>query len=64
MIAPIRIHPMDTEAEVRARHAQIEARLEELGADQVRSMLGHGLPEGWGPIVLAWLKGDRLQKDA
>jgi hypothetical protein len=60
-IDPIRIHASDDAAAIRYRHAQIEGRLNELGDDQVRSMLATGgLPTGWNPIIHAWLAGDRL----
>ena len=60
-IDPIRIHASDDLATMRSRHAEIEARLNELGEDRVRSMLSSGgLPTNWNAIIHAWLAGDRL----
>lgn len=59
-IEPIRIHHADTEADVLARHEQIERRLDELGAETVKSMIGHGFPTTWNPIITAWLNGGRV----
>lgn len=52
----IRIHPPDDDWRASVRQSEIVARLDELGADQVRMLIGHGLPEVWTPIILAWLK--------
>ena len=57
---PIRIRAQDSEAEARKRHADIEQVLDYHGAEQVRSMVGHGFPTNWNPIITAWLNGDRL----
>ena len=59
-MAMIRIRHQDDDDEAYARHKQIEEKLEEHGADAVRAMLGHGFPTEWNPIIIAWLKGDRL----
>jgi len=56
----IQIRSQDSEAEARKRHAEIEKRLDELGAEQVRALFGHGLPTEWNPIITAWLNGGRL----
>jgi hypothetical protein len=61
MIDPIRIHHEDDEKRVYERHRQIEARLEHFGADNVRSMIGHGFPTTWNPIITAWLNGERVK---
>jgi len=58
---PIRIHHADDDAEAHARHARIEARLEELGMQQVRQMMGIDLPAQWNPIIRAWLAGKKLK---
>jgi hypothetical protein len=61
MIDPIRIHHADDESEVRARHARLEKRLDELGADEVRFLQANGkVPTQWDPIIRAWLAGDKL----
>jgi hypothetical protein len=66
MTQPIRIHAQDATIEqVRARHAEIEKRLEELGVDRVRMMLFHGgFPTEWNNVIHAWLAGDKLQPEA
>jgi len=66
MTKPIRIHAIDrTDEEVRDRHASVEARLEEMGADQVKFRLLHGgFPTEWHAIVHAWLGGDKLEPEA
>jgi hypothetical protein len=51
-----RIHDGDDDEAARQRQAAIVERLEHIGVDQVRAMLGHGLPNEWGPIITAWLK--------
>lgn len=63
MTAPIRIWPLDNDAQVRERHAMIERRLDELGEEKVRELHGHGLPSHWDVIVARWLKGDRLEPE-
>jgi hypothetical protein len=64
MTQPIRIHALDDDAAARARHDQIEKRLEELGPDQVRMMLlSGGFPTGWNTIIHAWLAGDKLKPE-
>jgi hypothetical protein len=62
MTDAIRVHAGDkTDAEVRARHEEIEKRLEELGPDRVRMMMFHGgFPPQWDTIVHSWLTGDKL----
>lgn len=61
---PIRIHHADSAAEVRARHERIETRLEELGADEVKSLVANGgLPTQWAPIIRAWSVGKRLVRE-
>jgi hypothetical protein len=57
-IKPIRIHWSDvTDEQVAARHAQIVARLDELGAEAVRAHLAvDGLPQIWRPIIVEWLR--------
>lgn len=63
MIKPISIHHADSPAEILARHAQIEDRLEELGADEVHRLTScGGLPTQWDPIIRAWLKGERVDR--
>jgi hypothetical protein len=57
--AIIRIHPMDSDAAAKERQEAICRRLDELGVENVRAMLGHGLPTNWNPIIAAWLKGAR-----
>ena len=66
MTKPIRVHSIDADdAAVRARHADIEKRLEELGPDSVRMMLLQGgLPTGWNPVIHAWLAGDKLEAES
>jgi hypothetical protein len=66
MTKPIRVHSIDaTDEAVRTRHADIEKRLEELGADRVRMMLFHGgLPNEWNPVIHAWLAGDKLETES
>ena len=64
MKTPIRIHPSDTDEAAKDRHRRIEKRLEELGHDQVQAMLNRGgLPTNWDPIIVAWLKGDKLEDE-
>lgn len=65
MTKPIRIHPIDKDdTAVRARHADIEKRLEEIGADRVRMSMFHGgLPTEWHPIISSWLVGDKLEAE-
>ena len=64
MKTPIRIHPNDTDEAAKDRHRRIEKRLEELGHDQVQAMLNRGgLPTNWDPIIVAWLKGDKLEDE-
>ena len=64
MKTPIRIHPNDTDEAAKYRHRRIEKRLEELGHDQVQAMLNRGgLPTNWDPIIVAWLKGDKLEDE-
>jgi hypothetical protein len=65
MKKPIRVHAGDrTDEEVRARHAAIEKRLDELGPDRVRaSLLRGGFPNEWDSIIHAWLAGDKLEAD-
>lgn len=64
-IAPIKTSGLhQTDDEVRKHHAQIEARLEELGRERVGIMMvTGGLPTEWHVIANAWLAGDRLQRD-
>jgi hypothetical protein len=58
MPEPIRIHATDTEDEAKARHEEVVKRLDALGVGQVRDLLRTGgLPTGWNPIILDWLKG-------
>ena len=53
----IRIHHADSDDEAKERHDGIIKRLEELGKEQVKTLLASGgLPTNWNPIVLAWLK--------
>lgn len=55
---PIRIFHGDSDDEVKARHEQITKRLDELGANQVRTLATTGgFPTQWNPIILGWLKG-------
>lgn len=62
MTKHITIHAPDTDAEARARHARIEARLNELGEPEVRRLSATGgLAPQWEPIVRAWLNGERLE---
>lgn len=65
MVQPLRVHAVDkTEAEVRARHAEIEATLAQMGPQQVQMLLlTGGIPTEWNPIVHAWLKGDKLDPE-
>jgi len=64
MKAPVRIHSVDSDEQARDRHKRIEARLEELGIEQVRGMMSYGgLPTNWDPIIARWLKGDRLEDE-
>lgn len=64
MIEPIQIHHADTPTEARARHARIEDRLEELGINQVRTLLqGGGFATQWNPIVHAWLDGHKVKRE-
>lgn len=64
MTQPIRVHPIDRDdAAVRQRHADIEKRLEEMGAERVKISLFHGgFPTEWNAIVHAWLAGDKLEE--
>jgi hypothetical protein len=63
-ISPIRIHHADSDTEVEARHRRIEARLDELGAEEVRSLVANGgLATQWSPIIRAWSSGKRLAPD-
>jgi hypothetical protein len=65
MTKPIRVHGTDrTDEEVRARHADIEARLEAMGREQVQiKLFTGGLPTEWNPIAHAWLAGDKLEAE-
>lgn len=56
MNIPTRICAADTDAEPAVRHLEVIRRLDQLGADQVRMMIGHGLPEVWTPLICGWLK--------
>lgn len=57
MSIPVRIHPLDTDAEAAQRHLDIHRRLDELGASQVELLLRTGgLPNVWGPIICDWLR--------
>ena len=61
IIDPIRIHYADSEDEVRARHARLEKRFDELGPEEVRFLQGNGkIPVEWDPIIRAWLAGNKL----
>lgn len=61
-IDAINIHPGDSPTARRARHMDIEKRLEATGEETVRSLLNTGgLPTVWNPIILSWLAGDRLR---
>lgn len=51
----IHVHPTDDDAAAKRRQEQICERLDQLGASQVRSMIGSGLPTNWNPIIFAWL---------
>ena len=64
MKEPIRISGIDrTDEEVRARHADIEERLEKMGMPRVRILAERGsLPTEWTPILIAWLANDKLEK--
>jgi len=66
MTKPIRVHPTDrTDAEVRARHADIERRLEEMGRERVQiGLLNGGFPTEWNSIAHAWLAGDKLEPES
>jgi|WetSurMetagenome_2_1015567.scaffolds.fasta_scaffold00813_8 hypothetical protein len=60
MIDPIRINHADDDDAVRARHARIEARLDELGVDEVRFLQSNGkLPTEWDLIIRAWMAGKK-----
>jgi hypothetical protein len=61
MSGVIRIFHGDTEEEAQARHLRIQTRLDELGAEQVKAMMGHGFPTEWNPIVGAWIAGQRIE---
>lgn len=65
MSKPIRITAVDkTDEEVRARHADIEDRLEKMGIAKIRILFERSaLPTEWTPIILAWLANDRLEKE-
>jgi hypothetical protein len=65
MTKPIRVHATDrTDAEVRARHADIEKRLDAMGREQVQiKLFTGGLPTEWNPIAHAWLAGDKLEPE-
>jgi hypothetical protein len=61
----IKINPTDSDNAARKRHEEIEDRLEQLGKDQVETMLKTGgLPTEWGPIIRSWLAGDKLERKA
>jgi hypothetical protein len=64
MTKPIRISGVDrTEEEVRARHKDIEDRLTDMGMARVRLLAENGgFPTEWGPILIAWLANDKLEK--
>jgi hypothetical protein len=62
MKSPIRIHSPDTEEQAHARHLEIQKRLEELGPEAVRGMIGHGFPTQWNPIIYKWLAGEKLEE--
>ena len=64
MKAPIFIFHGDDEAAARARQLEIEKRLDHFGPEQVRTMIGQGFPTQWTPIIMAWLKGDKLEPAA
>lgn len=57
----IRIHHADSEEEALARHLRIQTRLDELGVEQVKAMMGHGFPPEWNLIVSAWVGGARVK---
>lgn len=65
MTKPIRVHGTDrTDAEVRARHAMIEKRLEEIGREGVTiKLLTGGFPTEWHSVIHAWMAGDKLEKE-
>jgi hypothetical protein len=63
MTQPIRIFHGDDDAAARKRHEDIVKRLEEFGPEQVRAMMGHGFPTQWNPVIVAWLKGDKLEPE-
>lgn len=61
---PIKIHYADTEKESRARHEQIQARLNELGKDNVSLLVASGgLPTEWNPIIRSWMSGEKLEPE-
>jgi hypothetical protein len=53
----IRIFASDDAATAKWRQGEIVKRLEELGAGNVRGMIGNSLPTNWDPIIREWLKG-------
>lgn len=59
---PIVIHPLDSPEQARARHLEIQDRLQHFGKEQVQAMFGHMLPDVWNPIIRAFLAGDLLEK--
>jgi hypothetical protein len=65
MTKPVRISGVDvTDEDVRARHAEIEGRLENMGLAKVKIMFERGgFPTEWNPILLAFMAGDKLEKE-
>jgi hypothetical protein len=58
------IHPMDDDAAAQRRQAQVIARLEYYGVDQVDLLMRTGgLPTNWDPIIHAWLKAKGAEPD-
>lgn len=64
MTKPIRAHALDkTDADVRARHEDIEKILDKMGERRVQAaLLNGGIPTEWHNIAYAWLEGDKLEK--
>jgi hypothetical protein len=63
LIDHVQIWHLDNDDEARSRHERIEARLDELGPEEVRSLQSNGkLPTHWDPIIRVWMKGKRLAK--
>ena len=65
MTNPIRISAVDvTDEAVRARHEDIEQRLSNMGLAKVKILFERGgFPTEWNPIILAFVAGDKLEKE-